>query len=641
MARKIKIEDLKQLEDNCPDYGVDCYEKVSENLREIVPDEVQLKEKEETLRKVELEQHENVKRRDQATVGFIQSTIPNVPEIHVTSPKSETTQLTSTTENEMEEINTDNEEYEQHSESESPSSEEEDEDLQGTRLLKVSEPQDESDPLFNNESELETQNEDSHSSYEEDSELIPSNVMPLTEEELVGYLQQMYPDTDGIPDEVKRLIEDYLPDNNTEVVENEFQESTLMFPPSQAMKYVPLKQMMEQLDEYDLKVFDRWSLKEMQKKDPLSSAIMQYIELEDLPPEKQKVSRIILLADQYFIDNTDYLLYHIEYPVGGLVRDFCVIQLYIPEELVNYVIKEVHAPMHLGRSKMTAQIRQKYWFPRMGTLIDKYIQNCHICQLEKHVRSPFRAPFKARKIVSQPGEVWYLDHMGPILLKKKEKSDDFNVTPETEKDRQEATKVKKNKPKYVLIAVHSYSLYVELSICKGTTAAETADLFFKNVICRHSWPKAIVHDQGTAFVNKILAEFTQKMGIKNYQTAAMNPRSNGLAESRVKIVSVALAKLINEWQGKWTDYIYSIQFGMNSAPSQATCVCPFFLQHGQFPNDPLSMALLKDDEENSLLRTHAEYCGHLMNQVSMWEKVAKRCRRRYNEDMEKQFKRQI
>ena len=136
-----------------------------------------------------------------------------------------------------------------------------------------------------------------------------------------------------------------------------------MFPQSQAMKYVPVKEMMEQLDEYDLKVFDRWSLKEMQRRDPLSNAIMQYIESEELPPEKRKASRIIMLADQYFIDNTDYLLYHIEYPAGGLVRDFCVIQLYIPEELVNYVIKEVHAPMHLGRSKMIAQIRQKYWFP--------------------------------------------------------------------------------------------------------------------------------------------------------------------------------------------------------------------------------------------------------------------------------------
>ena len=30
-----------------------------------------------------------------------------------------------------------------------------------------------------------------------------------------------------------------------------------------------------------------------------------------------------------------------------------------------------------------------------------------------------------------------------------------------------------------------------------------------------------------------------------------------------------------------------------------------------------------------------------MNQVSMWGKVAKRCRRKYNEDMEKQFRRQV
>ena len=137
--------------------------------------------------------------------------------------------------------------------------------------------------------------------------------MPLTEEELLDYLQETYPDSDEIPGEIKQFIKDKLPENDTEIVENEFQSSTLMFPQSQAMKYIPVKQMMEQLDEYDLKVFDRWSLKEMQRKDTLSNAIMQYIESEELPPEKCKASRIIMLADQYFIDNTDYLLYHIEY----------------------------------------------------------------------------------------------------------------------------------------------------------------------------------------------------------------------------------------------------------------------------------------------------------------------------------------
>ena len=338
------------------------------------------------MRKIEQEQYENLKTRAQATVGFIQSSAPQmlqIPEIHLTSPKGLTINLHSG----MQNVNIEENDINYEIESETSSEEDDDEGLEDSELpVVMSDPTAPSD-FINHEHELESKNVENDSENDNDdeeddivdSESIPSNVLPLTEEELLNYLQETYPDSDEIPDEIKQFIKNKLPENDTEVVENEFQSSTLMFPQSQAMKYIPVKQMMEQLDEYDLKVFDRWSLKEMQQKDSLSNAIMQYIESEELPPEKRKASRIIMLADQYFIDNTDYLLYHIEYPAGGLVHDFCVIQLYIPEELVNYVIKEVHAPMHLGGSKMIGQIRQKYWFPRMGTLVDKYIQNCHIC----------------------------------------------------------------------------------------------------------------------------------------------------------------------------------------------------------------------------------------------------------------------
>ena len=49
----------------------------------------------------------------------------------------------------------------------------------------------------------------------------------------------------------------------------------------------------------------------------------------------------------------------------------------------------------------------------------------------------------------------------------------------------------------------------------------------------------MVHNQGTAFVNHLLEEFTRLTGVKNYQTAAMNPRANGVSEAWVKIVSIA------------------------------------------------------------------------------------------------------
>ena len=47
-------------------------------------------------------------------------------------------------------------------------------------------------------------------------------------------------------------------------------------------------------------------------------------------------------------------------------------------------------------------------------------------------------------------------------------------------------------------------------------------------------------------MNQLLEEFTRLTGMKNYQTAEMNPRANGVSEAQVKIVSIALSKLVNE-----------------------------------------------------------------------------------------------
>ena len=50
--------------------------------------------------------------------------------------------------------------------------------------------------------------------------------------------------------------------------------------------------------------------------------------------------------------------------------------------------------------------------------ICNYINNCNICQLQKQLRNPFKAPLKTRKVVTNAGEVWYLDHFSPINTRK-------------------------------------------------------------------------------------------------------------------------------------------------------------------------------------------------------------------------------
>ena len=49
----------------------------------------------------------------------------------------------------------------------------------------------------------------------------------------------------------------------------------------------------------------------------------------------------------------------------------------------------------------------------------------------------------------------------------------------------------------------------------------------------------------------------------------MNPRANGVSEARVKILSIALAKLVNKHLNDWFEYIPVIRFAINCTPTIA------------------------------------------------------------------------
>ena len=178
----------------------------------------------------------------------------------------------------------------------------------------------------------------------------------------------------------------------------------------------------------------------------------------------------------------------------------------------------------------------------MVTRISNYINNCNICQVQKQLRKPFKDPLKTRKVVTNVGKVWYLDHFGPINTRKLGSLHSYT---EEEPDDPSKEETKPCPYKYVLVVVNSYTLYTKLILCKGTTATETAKLIFEEIICRNSCPKALVHDQGSAFVNQLLEEFTRLNGVKNYQTVAMNPRPNGVSEEYLKRPNV-LRKFWND-----------------------------------------------------------------------------------------------
>ena len=183
--------------------------------------------------------------------------------------------------------------------------------------------------------------------------------------------------------------------------------------------YTHVDQLRDRLDYYPVGSFPEEKLRALQLEDPMGGMmIIKYLEEQILPKEKRMRERVYKSENNFLIDENSHLLYHVELVAGGLVKDYCLVQLFVPEDICEYLIQEYHQRAHQGLDRLVAQIRQRYWFPRMVTKISNYINNCNICQLQKQLRNPFKAPLKTRKVVTNAGEVWYLDHFSPINTRK-------------------------------------------------------------------------------------------------------------------------------------------------------------------------------------------------------------------------------
>ena len=74
------------------------------------------------------------------------------------------------------------------------------------------------------------------------------------------------------------------------------------------------------------------------------------------------------------------------------------------------------------------------------------------------------------------------------------------------------------------------------------TAGKT---FFESVVTFFGIPRVIVSDSGANFCSRFICALAQLLGIKHRITSARSPRTNGLAESLVQLVS-GLVKLYSK-----------------------------------------------------------------------------------------------
>lgn len=199
----------------------------------------------------------------------------------------------------------------------------------------------------------------------------------------------------------------------------------------------------------------------------------------------------------------------------------------IPSSMRKEMLQKIHVG-HLGEEKCKRRAREVMYWPRMNQDIGHTTASCEVCLT-------YRSKQQAEPLMTYPVPDRPFYRVGADLFDCNGKS-------------------------HIVVADY-FSNYPEVATLQ-TTSSKAVIAFLKTVFARHGVPCELISDNGPQFASSEFADFAKEWGFQHI-TSPHYPRSNGLAESSVKVVK----GLMNKAGDGKEDFHHSLMI-YRSAPLQ-------------------------------------------------------------------------
>ena len=208
---------------------------------------------------------------------------------------------------------------------------------------------------------------------------------------------------------------------------------------------------------------------------------------------------------------------------------------------------------YLAPDKTAAKIRQMGYWVGMLHDVDKYCQECTVCQASKQ-SSPQKAPL-INMPVGKPWEVIAVD----ILQ----------------------VPVSSQNNRYLLVIQDYFTKWVEAIPLPDQTAKRIISELI-HVFAKYGLPTTLHSDQGHNFESSILHQILEAFGINKSRTTAYHPKGDGMVK-RFNRTLLQLLRSYTEKQEEWERYLPFVLFAYRTAKHTSTGVSPFELMFGRSP----------------------------------------------------------
>ena len=263
-----------------------------------------------------------------------------------------------------------------------------------------------------------------------------------------------------------------------------------------------------------------------------NDVILQQLRLKIL---KESYSETILLQDtryqHYFrqmdrLSVVDEIITRQYFDETGAVK---YNQVLLPKHLVHELLESLHgkANKHPGISKMLIEIRQKYYYPGIAKIVEKWVQGCEICIKDKRVPNSSITP----ELLNLPE--WDLgpeDAMQIDLLPNLPSSGGYEN---------------------IITAMDEFSRYLFAYPVNDASATNTAKVII-DIMTKHTYlPTTLITDKGTAFTSRLVAEVSQTLGIRIKCATTKHPETIGKLERTHASLKTNLKMASGDYRRQW------------------------------------------------------------------------------------------
>jgi len=224
----------------------------------------------------------------------------------------------------------------------------------------------------------------------------------------------------------------------------------------------------------------------------------------------------------------------------------------------QHILQALHASGiggHSGISATYKRIKALFAWPSLKQSVQRYVQQCHICQQAKVEHTKVPGLLEPLPVPSQAWEVISLDFVEGLPT-----SDMYNA---------------------ILVVVDKFSKYGHfIAIHHPYTALHIAKLFLDNIYKLHGLPRAIISDRDPIFTSTLWQELFRLTDTQLLMSSAYHPQTDGQTERLNQCLEGFLRCTVHSCPKQWSKWLSVAEFWYNMNYHSALGQSPFQVLYG-------------------------------------------------------------